>query len=137
MTDSQNKTKQNHSKLNNHVKTRLNVSKRMCSFILTAKQKLHLMTATNPLSFSRPRAGRSNAVGEPDHGHARLAGAGHRDADARPAAAQAVRPHQAADLAHHDEEHHRPGHLPADRHLCAAVRRYVCQHPIRLAHCVC
>lgn len=64
-------------------------------------------------------------MGEPHNGHAGLAGPGDGDADPRPAAAQALRPHQTAHLAHHDEEHPRPGAVPAVHHLLAAVCRLV------------
>lgn len=62
-------------------------------------------------------------MGELDNGHAGVAGAGHGDADARPAAAQALRPHQAPHQPHHDEEHPRTGYLPALYYLLTAICR--------------
>lgn len=62
-------------------------------------------------------------MGEPDHGHAGVPGPGHGDADARPAAAEALRPDQAAHQPHHDEEHPRTGHLSALYYILFAVCR--------------
>lgn len=67
--------------------------------------------------------GGADAVGEPDHGHVRLAGAGHGAADRGAAAAQTLRPQQAAHLPHHDEEHPGPRCLPAHPHLHPALCR--------------
>ena len=68
-------------------------------------------------------ASRANVVGELDHGHAGLAGARHRAAHRGPTQAQAVRSHQGAHLAHHDEEHHRTRRLSARCHIRHLVRR--------------
>lgn len=62
-------------------------------------------------------------MGKLDHGHAGVPGAGDGDADARPAAAQAVRPDQAPHQSHHDEEHPRTGHLPALHYILASICR--------------
>lgn len=69
--------------------------------------------------------GGTNAMGEPDYGHAGVSSTGHGDAHARPAAAQALRPHQTPDQPHHDEEHPGTGHLPAVHHILTAVCRSV------------
>lgn len=57
-------------------------------------------------------------MGEPHHGHPGVAGPGHRGPNARPTAEEAVWPHQATHIPHHDEEHPGPsgvhdlGHIP-------------------------
>lgn len=67
--------------------------------------------------------GRSDVVGQSDHGHPGLVGFGHRAAHGGPVAAQTLRPDKTTDIAHHDEEHHRSSRLPADRDFFAIVRR--------------
>lgn len=66
--------------------------------------------------------GRSNVVGQFDHGHPGLVGFGYGATHVRPVAAKTVRSDKAVDIAHHDEEHHRASRLPADRDLFAVVR---------------
>ena len=58
-----------------------------------------------------PAEGDPDVVGEPDHGHAGVVGARHGASVGGAARAQTVRPHQAAHLPHHDEEHPRSRHL--------------------------
>jgi len=67
--------------------------------------------------------GRSNVVGELDYGHASLVGVGHGAAYVRLAIEKTVRSYEASDIAHHDEEHHRPGRLPTDGYFLTVVRR--------------
>jgi len=67
--------------------------------------------------------GNSDAVGEPDHGYASVAGVGHRTADRRTTKSQAVRPQYGAHLSNDAQKHHRAFHLPAHRRTGAALCR--------------
>ena len=71
-----------------------------------------------------PESG-ADVVGEPDHGHLRLAGPGHRAAHRVPAPEEALRPQQPPDLQDHAEEHPGTQRLPAGHHLHPAVCRWV------------
>lgn len=64
-------------------------------------------------------------MGQPHHGHARLPRPRHRNADPRPAAAKALRKDQTPHQPHHDEEHPRPGDIPALHYLLTVIRRSV------------
>lgn len=58
-----------------------------------------------------------NAVGKPDHGHARLSCLGYGIAIRGDAGSQAIWQNKASYFSDNDEEHHRPFCLPADHHL--------------------
>lgn len=70
--------------------------------------------------------GHPDVVGELDHGHAGVPCPRHGAAQRGAARTQAVRPHQASHLPHHDEEHLGTLHIPAYSHLRAPFCWYVC-----------
>jgi len=59
--------------------------------------------------------GNTDAVGEPDNGHASLARPRHGAPFGGAAQAQTLRSNEAAHISQHDEEHHRSRHLSTDR----------------------
>lgn len=62
-------------------------------------------------------------MGEPDHGHPRLAGPRHRDAHLGPSAAEALRPDETPHIPDHDEKHLRARRLPTHHHLFPTLCR--------------
>ena len=59
-------------------------------------------------------AGCPDAVGQPDHGHARQPGSRYRASNARAAAEKTLRQNLSADIRHHGQEYPRAGALPVD-----------------------
>ena len=68
---------------------------------------------------------RSNALGQLDYGHTRLACARNRNADVRAAKAQAVRPNEPANIEDDEQKYSRPRNLSACCHVHAHIRWYV------------
>ena len=64
-----------------------------------------------------------DAVGEPDNGHAGVAGAGDRAAQRGAVKPTPVRSHEAAHLTADAAEHRRSRRLPARRHIHHTLRR--------------